>query len=99
MLNKSKREILKHNLRTNLAIKFMYKNLILKSIIHNQQINYKYKIIANYLIKKKNSKYQKKTCFISGLHKGVDTKLNLSRHNLNYFSKLGIMQNFKIKSW
>lgn len=99
MLKKGRNEILKHNFRNNISIKYNYKNIILKSIIQNQNISNKQRVLAKFFLKKSNNKVQKKTCFVSGLHKGINTKLNMSRHNLNYFSKLGILQNFKIRSW
>lgn len=99
MLKKSKQQILKHNLKNNIILKYEYKNIILKSIIHNRNTNYKQKLIATFYLKKNYLKKNKKICLLSGLHKGVDSKLGLSRHNLNYFTKLGVLQNFKIKSW
>lgn len=99
MLNKAKQQILKHNIKNNLILKHEYKNLILKSIIHNRNLNNKYRLISKYYIKKLYLKKNKKICLLTGKHKSVYTKFNLTRHNLNYFAKLGILQNFKIKSW
>jgi len=98
MVKKNHQKILKNNLNNIILLKFQYKNLILKSIIHNQNINIKLKILALFL-NKKQFKKNKKICLISGHHSGVNNKLNLSRHNLNYLSKLGLLQNFKLKSW
>jgi len=97
MLKKNKQKILKNKLNTLIKLKFEIKNLILKSIIHNQNINNRYKLYTLFLLKKKIKK-NKKICLLSGHHKGVNLKLNLSRHNTNYLSKLGLLQNFKIKS-
>lgn len=99
MLQKSKQQILKHNLKNNIILKYEYKNIILKSIIHNQNLTYKTRLLANYYYKKNYIKKNKKICLLSGRHRGVDNKLNLSRQNLNYFSKIGVLQNFKVKSW
>jgi len=99
MLKKSKQQILKHNLKNNIILKYEYKNIILKSIIHNRNLDYKYKLLASYYLKKNYLKKNKKICLISGRHRGVYSNLNLSRQNINYFSKLGILQNFKVKSW
>jgi hypothetical protein len=98
MLKKSKQQILKHNLKNNIILKYEYKNIILKSIIHNRNLSYKYKFISTFYLKKNYLKKNKKICFLTGLHKSIDNKLSISRHNLNYFAKLGILQNFKIKS-
>ncbi len=99
MLNKAKQQILKHNLKNNIILKYEYKNIILKSIIQNRNINNKYRLISKYYLKKNYFKKNKKICFLSGKHRGINNNLNLSRHNLNYLCKLGILQNFKIKSW
>jgi len=99
MLNKKKQQILKHNLNNNIILKYEYKNIILKSIIHNRNLNYKLRLISNYYLKKSHLKKNKKICLLSGRHRGVYNNLNLSRQNINYFSKLGVLQNFKVKSW
>lgn len=99
MLSKAKQQILKHNLKNNISLKYEYKNLILKSIIQNRNLDNKYRLISKYYFKKNYVKKNKKICFLTGKHKAVFNKLNLSRHNINYFSKLGLLQNFKIKSW
>lgn len=98
MIKKSKQQILKHNLKNNIILKNEYKNLIIKSILHNRQLPYKIKILINIYSKTCNIKKNKKICFFSGLHKGIDQRFNFSRHNTNYLAKLGILQNFKIKS-
>lgn len=99
MLNKKHQQILKSNIKNNIILKYEYKNIILKSIIHNKNINYKIRLFSALNIKKNTIKKNKKICLISGRHRGVNTNLNISRHNINYFSKLGILQNFKINSW
>jgi ribosomal protein S14 len=98
MLKKSKQQILKFNLKNNIILKYEYKNIIIKSLIHNRNITYKDKLNAIFYLKKNYIKKNKKICLLSGKHRSIDNKLNLSRHNLNYFSKLGVLQNFKIKS-
>ena len=99
MLNKTKQQILKNNLKNNIILKYEYKNIILKSIIQNRNLDNKYRLISKYYLKKNYTSKNKKICLLSGKHKGVYNKFNLTRHNLNYFSKLGKLQNFKIKSW
>lgn len=99
MLKKKHQQILKNNIKNNIFLKYEYKNIILKSIIHNKNINKKTRIFAILNLKKVTLKKNKKICLISGRHRGVYNQLNLSRHNVNYFSKLGILQNFKINSW
>jgi len=99
MIKKTKKQILKNNLINNIILKYEYKNIILKSIIHNRNTNNKTKLIANYYLKKNYLKKNKKICLLSGRHRGVYSNLNISRHNVNYFAKLGILQNFKVKSW
>ena len=98
MIRKNKQKILKNKLNNLLVLKFELKSIMLKSIIHNQNINNKYKLYSLFLLKKKIKK-NKKICLISGHHSGVINNLNFSRHNVNYLSKLGLLQNFKIKSW
>jgi len=99
MVKKSKKQILKHNIINNIILKNEYKNIILKSLIHNRTINNKIKLLINFYLKKQYLKKNKKICLLSGRHRGVYSNLNLSRHNINYFSKLGILQNFKVRSW
>ena len=98
MLKKNKQNILKNKINHNIILKFEIKNLILKSISHNNNINNKLKLLSN--IKKiKKIKKNKKICLISGHYRSINNKLNLSRHNLNYISKMALLQNFQIKSW
>nr|YP_009512652.1 ribosomal protein S14 [Uronema marinum]AXJ93344.1 ribosomal protein S14 [Uronema marinum] len=98
MLKKNKQKILKNKLNTNILLKYELKNLILKSVIQNQNLNNKYRLFNLFLIKKKFKK-NKKICLISGHNRSINNQLNMSRHNINYLSKLGLLQNFKIKSW
>lgn len=99
MLKKKQQQILKSNLKSNLILKYEFKNTILKSIIQNKNLNYKIRIYAILNLKKATIQKNKKICLISGRHRGINTNLNLSRHNVNFFAKLGILQNFKINSW
>lgn len=99
MLKKKHQQILKNNIKNNITLKYEFKNIILKSIIQNKNLNYKIRIYAFLNLKKTTIQKNKKVCLISGRHRGVNTKLNISRHNINYFAKLGILQNFKINSW
>ena len=98
MLKKNKQKIIKNKINSHIILKFEIKNLILKSLIHNNSLIIKYKLLNNFLLKKKIKK-NKKICLINGHHRSVNNKLNLSRHNINYVSKLGLLQNFKINSW
>ena len=98
MLKKKNQQVLKSNIKNNIILKYEFKNLMLKSIIHNKNINYKIRIYSFLNLKKNTLQKNKKICLISGRHRGVNNNLNMSRHNLNYFSKLGILQNFKINS-
>lgn len=98
MLKKNKQNILKNKINHNIILKFEIKNLILKSITHNNNISNKLKLLSN-IKKSKKIKKNKKICLISGHYRSINNKLNLSRHNLNYISKMGLLQNFQIKSW
>lgn len=98
MLKKNKQKILKNKLDTNILLKYELKNLILKSIIQNQNLKNKYRLYNIFLLKKIKKK-NKKICLISGHNRSINNDLNLSRHNVNYLSKLGLLQNFKLKSW
>lgn len=99
MLKLNKQKILKNIVNNNIAIKYQYKNLILQSIIQNNNINHKTQLISKYFLKKQTLKNNKKICIMSGSYKGVYNKFNMSRHNVNYFSKLNLLQNYKLKSW
>lgn len=98
ILKKQKQRILKNQINSCLILKFEIKNLILKSILINNNLKNKNRLLSFYLLRKKKKK-NKKICLLSGHFRGTNTKLNLSRHNLNYLSKLGLLQNFQIKSW
>ncbi len=98
MNNKIKQRILKNKINSIIILKFKLKNIILKSIIENNNILNKFKLYSIFLLKKKIKK-NKKICLMSGRFNGVNNKLNFSRHSINYLSKLGLLQNFKIKSW
>lgn len=99
MLKKSKQQIIKSNLKNSIILKYEYKNIILKSIVHNRNNEFKNNLSAMLNSKKMYKKKNKKICLLTGTHRSIDNQLSLSRHNLNYFSKLGILQNFKVKSW
>ena len=99
MIKRSKQNIIKHKIKNQITIKHELNNLILKSIIHNSNLYRKNTVLALLQLKKKYVKKNKKICFITGQNRGINPHLGLSRHNLNYFTKLGILQNFKIKSW
>lgn len=99
MLKKKHQQILKNILKNNLILKYEYINIIIKSIIHNENIKYKTRFFASINNKKKTIKKKNKICLLSGRHRGIYNKLSMSRHNTNYFSKIGILQNYKINSW
>ena len=99
MLNKAKQQILKHNLENNIILKYEYKNLILKSIFQNRNLSTKSRLLSKISVKKNYKKKNKKICLLTGKSKSVNNNLSLARNNLNYFCKLGILQNFKIKSF
>ena len=98
MINTKKQSILKNKYKNIIFIKYEIKYLILKSIIHNNFIKNKYKLYANLLKNKKNKK-NKKICVLSGSYKSININFNLTKHNVNFLSKLGLLQNFKINSW
>ncbi len=98
MIKKNQQKVLKTKIYNLILLKYEIKNIILKSIIHNQNINNKYKLYTIFLQKKK-VKPNKKICLLSGNHRSSNTYLNLSKHNLNYLTKLGLLQNYKINSW
>jgi hypothetical protein len=60
MLKKSKQQILKFNLKNNIILKYEYKNIIIKSLIHNRNITYKDKLNAIFYLKKNYIKKIKK---------------------------------------
>lgn len=99
MLKKKNQQILKYKLKSLIFLKYEYKNKILKSIIQNNNICSKYRLFAHIKIQKKKNIISKKICLISGRHRGVNTRLKLSRHNMNYFAKIGVLQNYTINSW
>ena len=59
MLKKNKQKILKNKLDTNILLKYELKNLILKSIIQNQNLKNKYRLYNIFLLKKIKKKIKK----------------------------------------
>jgi len=98
MNKKNQQKILKNKINNLIILKYEIKNTILKSIIQNQNINNKFKLY-NIFLQKKKIKSNKKICLLSGNYRSNNNMLNLSKHNLNYLTKLGLLQNFKINSW
>lgn len=98
MIKKNKQQILKNLIQNKLILKLEYKNLIIKSIIKNKNIKNNHCILPT-LLKNTQIKYNKKICLLSGSHRSVYNSLNMSKHNINYLSTTGLLQNFKLKSW
>jgi ribosomal protein S14 len=100
MLPHNKKNILKENLKKILIIKYIYSNIIKKSIFQNRTLNLKIRSIAHLSIKKSKTNKNKliNTCLLTGRKKGISKSLHLSRHQLNIFSKSINLQNFKINS-
>lgn len=101
MLAHNKKTILKENLKKMIIIKYIYSNLIKKSIFQNRTINLKARLLSFIMIKKPKTNKNKliNTCLLTGRRKGINKKINLSRHQLNILSKSTNLQNFKINSW
>jgi len=98
MIGWNKQQILKTQLKHQIMLKTEYKYIILRSIVHNLQLSRSIRLAAQ--LRLVNFRYSnlKQKCLMSGKQKSVNGFLTLSRHNINYFAKLGILQNFKTKS-
>lgn len=84
-------------------IKFLKNELlkiILKSIMHNNQIKPKYRAFAFYKINKKKTylTQQKNYCMLTGRAKGVWSMWNISRHMINKYAKFGHLPNIKVNN-
>ncbi len=100
MLRKKKKLILKANIKNIIILKYLYINIILKSIFNNRNIENKKRLITSFFYKKTNIKYiTSNICLISGRFKNTNKRLLFSRHNVNNYCKKGLINNFKIKSW
>jgi ribosomal protein S14 len=100
MLPHNKKTILKENLKKIIIIKYIYSNIIKKSIFHNRTLNLKARMLSFINIKKSKTNKNKlvNTCLFTGRRKGINKKLHLSRHQINILSKSTNLQNFKINS-
>lgn len=101
MLPHNKKTILKENLKKIIVIKYLYNNIIKKSIFQNRHLNLKVRTLSFITYKKNFSTKHKliNTCLLTGRRKGINKKLLLSRHQINILSKSTNLQNFKINSW
>ncbi len=101
MLPHNKKTILKENLKKIIILKYIYSNIIKKSIFHNRALSLKIRMLAFINLKKQKMNKNKliNTCLLTGRRKGINKKLHLSRHQLNILSKSTNLQNFKINSW
>jgi ribosomal protein S14 len=99
MLRRNIKLIALKNLKNSLIIKYNIKNIILKSIFHNRQIENKQRIFSSFFFTKQQFTNKiKNSCLLSGRNKSTNNKVLLSRHNMNKVTKLGLLTNFKIKS-
>lgn len=100
MILKRENKIVRSNIKNSIIIKFIFLNIIFKSIFHNRNIkNFKRMYaLMNLKKKQKNSKLND-FCLITGQSKGLNKQLSISRHKMNILLKQGLINNFKIKSW
>lgn len=101
MLPHNKKTILKENLKKTIIIKYLYNNIIKKSIFQNRHLTIKIRTLS-FLTYNKNYSTKHKlinTCLLTGRRKGINKNLLLSRHQINILSKTSNIQNFKINSW
>lgn len=101
MLNRRRTNTLKSKYKLIYIYKNKLKNIILKSIFYNRNLNtlnraYAYLIINNNKIL--NKKYHK-ICKFSGFRKNVNKLFGIGRHELNRKAILGQLQNISVNSW
>ena len=100
MLNKKENRIIRSNIKNIIIIKFIYLNMITKSIFQNRNIKNKKRLFSYFSFKKlKKNTTLNNYCLLNGQTNGLNKNLNISRHNMNSLLKLGVINNFKIKSW
>lgn len=96
-------DIIKYKLFNKLLLNKELKKKILKSIIQNNLIKYKIKIISQIklqkLVKSKTSNKRKNICLLTGKKKSIYNFSNLSRHSIKKLNILSLLQNVKLKSW
>jgi ribosomal protein S14 len=100
MIKKKENRILRNNIKNSIIIKYIYINTMLKSIFQNRNVNNKKRLFSNFNQKKiKQKTTLNNYCLINGQSNGLNKHLSISRHKLNGLAKLGLINNFKIKSW
>lgn len=98
MLTYNKQNILKIKLIKIKILKNIILNLIKKSIFHNRTIDKKIRLYAFITLKKTTTLKNHNVCLFTGRKKGINSKLNMTRHQLNKLSKHIKLQNFKTNS-
>lgn len=95
--------IYKDKVKRKKFLKIEMKKFILKSILHNFQINEISRLSAfkkiTFLPKKSFISKQNNMCLISGRMGGVYKFIGVSRHNMKNLAKFNMLHNTKIKSW
>ena len=99
MLKKKENRIIRSKIKNIIIIKYLYINIILKSIFQNRNIKNKKRLFSFLNTKKlKKNTTLNNYCLLNGQTNGLNKKLNISRHSLNNLLKFNILNNFKIKS-
>ena len=101
MYNTINKKINKVKFKKIFIFKFKIKNIILKSMFYNRNLNTNYRVYSLFLLNKQtqlNKKYYK-LCKFSGYKKNVNKYLDLGRHELNRSAIIGRLQNVTINSW
>jgi hypothetical protein len=101
-MKQSFKDILKYKINNKIIIKKEIKKKILKSIIQNNYLKTKIKIISTIKLQKllkslKFTKY-KNICLMTGKKKSIYNFCNFSRHTIKQLNIKTKLQNIKIKS-
>lgn len=99
MIKLKESRVLKKKKKDLLNIKYQYKTILLKSIVHNRNIIVSKKLHIMFLQYFFKKSFNQKICFISGQRNSINPSLKISRHNINKMIKLNKANTFKIKSW
>lgn len=99
MFSKKEKYLLRDNLRRSVGIKFIYTNMLHKTLKKNLYLlRYRRFYFTLNLQKNISSKKIKNTCLLSGENTSVRKYFILSRFQLNTLSINNNLQNFKINS-
>lgn len=101
MYTRKCRYLLRDELKRTLNIKYKYTTILNKALFHNRRLTKDQRtlVFKKLSFKKKSIKKLRNVCLISGENTSVNKKIIFTRFQINYFSIVNKLQNFKVNSW